>query len=256
MRIGKMKIGSLLMIMAAGLLLLGACARKDRGEGRDTPLEAAEYTMERLKALDLKAFNECTDNYVRTYYNWLGIPREREYRVFNELLQPGLVKGKWYESNHKLAEKIVEHMAWEIKDVRQEGEKAEIDMEITNIDMGDVLGQFEIHLLENMLGSTGTGMGRMMRSMADLAGSKEELLSIMDALDEEESCTTEVTVLAYREKGQWKLHVSEEFVNAFMGNMMVENYSEDVEQRIQEVMEQYEEKMEAWGEEIGEWVEY
>ena len=42
----------------------------------------------------------------------------------------------------------MEHMTWEIKDVRQNGEKAEIDMEISNIDMQKVMGEYEILILE------------------------------------------------------------------------------------------------------------
>lgn len=64
--------------------------------------------MESLKDLDLEAFNGCTDNYVSTERNWIGIPVRREYKVFNELLQPGVETGKRYEVNYRLAEKIVE----------------------------------------------------------------------------------------------------------------------------------------------------
>lgn len=256
--IRKMRTGILAVLLAAGLFLLGACGKRsgEKGEEGSTPGEVAEYTMESLKILDLHAFNACTDNHVRTYRNWIGIPVRREYRVFNELLQPGLIRGKRYESNYKFAEKIVEHMTWEIKEVRQDGEKAEVDMEITNLDMQDVLGQLEIHILESMLGSAGSGMGKMIKEMADLSGSREGLFSIMDSLEEEKICTLEVTVSAYQQKGQWKIHVSEEFINAFMGNMMAaEDYSEEIEQKIEELMEQNEKEMEEWGEEFSERVE-
>ena len=46
--------------------------------------------MESVQVLDLDTFNKCTDNYVKTYKNWLGIPTEREYQIFNELQQPGI----------------------------------------------------------------------------------------------------------------------------------------------------------------------
>ena len=152
----KMKIG-ILGIMLSGSLAISACSG-------DIPLsakEAAECTMESLKSLDLDQFNQCTDNYVETYHNWIGIPVESEYRVFNELLQPGVKLGKWkkkYELNRKLSEKMMENLAWKIEDVQEDGNRAEIIMEISNLNMVDVMGKYEIQLLENMIASDGTGM--------------------------------------------------------------------------------------------------
>lgn len=64
-------------------------------------------------------------------------------------------------------------MTWEIKDVRQNGEKAEIDMEISNINMQKVMGEYEILILENMLESGGSGIGQLIRDMLDLAMEKK-----------------------------------------------------------------------------------
>ena len=183
MKTRKIRIILVMLVLGAIIITSLGCAKKGQKAWGETPEETAEYMMERLKELDLAAFNECTDNYVRTYRNWIGIATQREYRVFNELLQPGMVKGKRYESNHKFAEKTVEHMEWEITDVRQDGERAEIDMKITNVNMQDVLGDYEISILENMLESTGIGMGGLVRNVSDLANGKEKLLSIMEALD-------------------------------------------------------------------------
>lgn len=255
---GKKKVvRRVVFLMAFAVLLLTSCAgtKREGGAEADTPGEAADVMMESLKELDLVAFNACTDNYVRTYHNWIGIPTEREYRVFNELLQPGLVKGRHYEANHKFAEKIVEHMEWEIIDVRQEGERAEIDMRITNVNMRNVLGEYEMCILESMLGAPGSGIGQMVKEMSDLANGKEKLLSIMDELDVTDVWTTEVTVTADREEGRWKMHVSEEFINAFMGNMMAEDYEEEIDRRIDELMEQNEDKADEWADEVEKSVE-
>lgn len=248
----KLKKGISMVVLGVVILLALACAQKEQEAEWDTPEKAAWYMMERLKELDLAAFNTCTDNYVRTHHNWIGIATQKEYRVFNELLQPGIIKGKYYEANHRFAEKIVGHMEWEITDVRQEGEKAEIDLKISNINMQDVLGDYEIRILENMLESTGSGMGQLIRSMYDLTNGKQELLSIMEELDETELCVTDVTVLAYWDNDRWKIHLSEEFINAFMGNMIAEEYSGEIEQRIEKLMEEYEEKMDKWADEVEE----
>ncbi|MDE5933030.1 MAG: hypothetical protein K2H40_11205 [Lachnospiraceae bacterium] len=246
MRTQKMKIAAASLF---GSFLLGACGMIGQVEaqtkGAATPEETVQCTMESLKELDLETFNECTDNHVETYYNWLGIPVEREYRVFNELLQPGLKRGKHYRFNLAMAEKTVEHLEWEITDIRENGDQAEIDMEITNLDMADVTGNYVILVWENMVAAEGTGMWQMISDMADLANGGEALLALMDEL--EDTCTIAVTVSAWREDGCWKLHASDEFINAFMGNMNLGDYSEEVEARIAELEEAYEEKIEAWG---------
>ena len=93
-------------MMLLGSITLSACGTHTTASANKallTAQDAAECTMARLKALDLEGFNECTDNYVETYYNWIGMPVEKEYRVFNELLQPGIKTGKWknkYEFNN------------------------------------------------------------------------------------------------------------------------------------------------------------
>lgn len=58
--------------------------------------------------------------------------------MFSELLQPGAIKGKRYEDNRKFAEAIVRNLSWDIEDVRIKGDKAEIDLKVTNTDMSDV----------------------------------------------------------------------------------------------------------------------
>lgn len=245
----------ILCLMAMWVLGLGGCAAKEACDRGSTPEQAAECAMESLKVLDMEAFNQCTDNYVSTQRNWIGIPVRREYRVFGELQQPGFRGGKKFGINRKLAEKIVEHMTWEVKDVRLNGERAEIDMEISNIDMQNAIGLHEIHILENMLESKGSGMGQLVKDMTDLVNGKEDLIDIMDALGTDHICTMQVTVSAYQLDEQWEVHVSDEFINAFMGNMMTGNYSPEIEERISELIDQNERKIEEWGEEIGESVE-
>ena len=112
MRTSKMKV---LFAAVLGSLLTGACGMSGRAEtlvkDTETPEKAAQCAMESLGELDLETFNACTDNYVETYYNWLGIPVEAQYRIFNELLQPGRKTGKRYRFNLRMAEKIVEIFA-------------------------------------------------------------------------------------------------------------------------------------------------
>ena len=242
------------VLLGISILFLCACAGRQEeagtaGTDRDTPEKAVAYTMEKLKELDMEAFNGCTDNYVRTYRNWLGFPTEREYRVFNELMDTDWKKGSRYEANYRLAEKSLERMNWEIKDVREETDRAEIDMEITNIDMMEVLGNYEVYQLEYMMNEGNPGIGQFVKGMLNLTNVREDLVMIMDALGEEDIRTVSVTVQAYKEEGQWKVHLSQEFIEAFMGYGDSEGYSEEMEQRIEELESRYEEEMEKWAQE-------
>ena len=256
----KLRAG-LLGILLFGSIVLSACGAHTTNRADEALLTArgaAEYTMESLKALDLEQFNECTDNYVDTYHNWIGVPVEIEYRVFNELLQPGVKTGKWkkkYEFNYKFAEKMMENLAWEIKAVKEDGDSAEITMEITNLNMADVMGKYEIYLLENMLGSSGIGLGQIIKDVSNIMDDEGGLLAIVESCDKDDICTLEVTITAYRENGKWRLHLDDEFINAFMGNINGLAYSEDVQKKIDELEKLQDEKMDAWAEEFSNDVE-
>ena len=251
----KAKAG-LLGIILFGSIALSACGAHT-ASGADEALltarGAAEYTMESLKSMDLEQFNECTDNYVETYHNLVGVPVEKEYRVFNELLQPGVRTGKRkkkYDFNYKLDVKMMENLAWEIKDVKEDGDSAEITMKITNLNMSDVMGKYEIYLLENMLASPGIGIGQILKDVSNIMDDDGGLLAIVESCDKNDICTLEVTVSAYRENGKWKIHLDDEFINAFMGNINGSAYSEDVQKKIDELEKLQEEKMDAWAEEF------
>ena len=106
-----MKKGKLFLalIMCLGLT---ACAGKMENAliSLAEPEEAVENVMESIKALDLETLNRYTDNHIASHRNFLGIPVSREYRVFNELQQPGLKRVKHYQWNKEFAGKIVENL--------------------------------------------------------------------------------------------------------------------------------------------------
>ena len=259
MKIMKTGICGMMLLASLSLSACGTHTADKADAALLTAQDAAECTMESLKTIDLKQFNECTDNYIETYNNWIGVPVEKEYRVFNELLQPGAKTGKRkkkYEFNHKLAEKMMENLAWEIEDVKENGDNAEITMEITNLNMADVTGKYEIYLLENMLDSPGTGIGQLIKDISNIMDDEGGLLAIMETCDKDDICTLKVTVSAYRENGAWKLHLDDEFINAFMGNFNGMTYSEDVQKRLDELEKQQEEKLlDEWAEEYADDVE-
>lgn len=249
------------IILLLGNLGISGCASEGRQRGELTARAVAECTMESLKRGDLERFNACTDNYVETYYNWMGVPVEKEYRVFNELLQPGIKVGKWkkrYDYNRKLTGKMMERLEWEIVDIKEEEDRAEIMMEITNLNMCDVMGKYEISLLSSMLESEGTGLMQMLKDLSRITDDEKGLLPIVEACDEEDLCTNRVTVMAYRDldRRTWRLHLDDEFINAFMGNINSDEYSEKVEKQRAQLEEQFNEKMDNWEEDFENQVEW
>lgn len=226
----------IITFITASTLLLCACGKLEPSTPPPaTPKEAAECVLESIKKLDMETLNQYTDNYVETYHNWLGVPIENEYRIFNELLQPRSKHNKRYQSAYKLDQKIMASLTWEIIDVQTDEDTAALDMVLTNIDMAKVLEIYESQLLENMLESPGLGL-------AQLAAGKDTLIGIIDdvASDLESGglISIRVTVYAYQENGQWKIHLSHDFINAFSGNMYTDAYT-DLEK-------QFEKKWENW----------
>ena len=233
-----MKKGRLFLAMVVSLCL-SACAGKavDASGTSGSPEEALESTMESLKTLDLEVFNDNTDNYVSTQRNWLGIPVRREYRVFNELQQPGLKSWKKYKWNKELAEKIVENLSWEIGEVSEKGDVAKIDITLTNKDLTDVTGIFEINLLKGMIDSEGTGIMHLVKEVLNMANNGGDLCAIVDEMDQ--TCSIPVTVQAKRKDGKLIICLSNDFIEEFMGNIggSLNNgeYSEEIEKQIKEL---------------------
>lgn len=237
-----------LLILLLIIISLTACGSKKDDIDLTTPEKSIETALMSLKDMDLKIFNECTDNYVATYTNWIGIPVEREYRIFNELLQPRSQRGKRYQSNKALAQKIVENLSWEIACVQEEGDSAEAELSATNKDMTDAMGNYTIEILENMVESDGIGIGQLAGNLWDLGIDKSGIIAGIDATDK--MITTKVTVqLSKEDNGNWIVILSDEFIDAFMGEIS-SDYSEDIEKRLKSLEDEYEEKMNQWAEEF------
>lgn len=241
---------AVLLTLLAAVFCLTSCGSKKSGADLTTPEKTMEAAMSALKEMDLKTFNECTDNYVETYTNWLGIPVGREYKVFNELLQPGIRKGKRFKANQELAEKIVENLSWEIIEVEEEEKSAEITLSVTNKNLTEAEGNYAVQLLEDLIESDGSGIGELFGNFWDLARlDMSGLISAIEATDE--MCTSKVKVqLSKEDNGNWIVELNNDFVNAFMGDTDSEFYSEDIERRIESLEDEYEDKAEKWAEEI------
>lgn len=247
----KAAAGSMVIIGSLVLCACGAHAKGVSGDGSrsgqsPTAEETVQCVMESMRTLDLDTLNACTDNYIQTEYNWIGVPIRSEYRVFNELLQPGLKLGKRkekYEFNHKLSEKIMKNLTWEIKEVNEGSDKAEIVMEITNLDMNGVMGMYMMNIMENMIESEGTGLKQMIKDLSSITDEEGGLLALIESCDKDETCTLDVTAVACLENGAWIVHLDDELINACMGNINAEEYSEEVQQEMDELEKQLNEKL-------------
>ena len=241
------------LLLTSSLLLCGCGAgKKNPSPTPATPVETAECVMESIRDLDMDTLNAYTDNYVQTWHNWIGFPIEREYRAFNELLQPASRNSRRYKTSRKLDQRMMEELNWEITEVRESDGTAEIDLAITNIDMLQVMDRYEAQLLENILETPGTGIIQLVR---DTAAVKDTLISLIDELDDSDTVTTSVTISAYQEEGHWKIHMSPDFINAFSGNMYAVADSEEIT-RLEELIDA---KADEWAEDFedkaGQWAE-
>lgn len=246
----KNQMNTVIFIIISTLLLCACGKSETAAPPPATPKEAAECILASIKKLDLETLNQYSDNYVETYHNWLGVPTENEYRVFNELLQPRSKRSKRYQSAYKLDQKIMENLTWEITDVQTDEDTAALDMVLTNIDMAKVLEIYESQLLENMLESPGLGLAQFAADMAELAAGKDTLISIIDDMtndwDNGGLVSIRVTVSAYQDNGQWKIHLSQDFINAFSGNMYTDTDTDHLEEKAAELEYELEKKWENW----------
>lgn len=236
-------------VLLTVFLLLTACAGKMKNQTADTPREAAQQTMEAIKGLDLKSFNECTDNYEGACLNMIGFPVEKEYKVFSELLQTHFFKGRHYRENHRFAEKVVEELTWKVGEIEEDGDKARIRMTFANKDMSEAMGRYALGIVEDMIEDTEIGAASIIRNVGDMINYRDD--DLIRCIDETENTwTEEIDVTAYREGGTWKIHLSDELINAFMGNINSDEYPEEIEERLTDLEEAYEEKAARWAEEM------
>lgn len=69
------------------------------------------------------------------------------------------------------------------------------------------------------------------------------LIKAIDAADEMSTSMVKLQ-LSKKTDGSWTVKLNNDFINAFMGGMDSEIYSEDIEKRIEKLENEYEDKME------------
>ncbi len=223
------KKGKVVSIVLGVTILLTACAgrTKDTDARADTPREAAEKVMQSVKELDFETFNAYTDNDEGTSRNFIGIPVEKEYKVFQELLQPHIFGGRYYKEKYRFAGKVVEELDWEIGSIQEEsgGRKARIEMTLTNRDIEEAMERYTLWMVEDAVNGAGMGVGSVIRNISwKVNRCDDDLIRFID--ETENMWTDQVTVMAFKEDGVWKIGLTDEFINAFMGNIESEEIFE------------------------------
>ncbi len=221
------KKGIALILTSA--VLFTSCAGEVRKEGADTPKEAAEQVMSSVKELDLETFNAYTDNYEGACLKLFGFAVEKEYKVFQDLLNPHVFESRRYKEKRRFAKKVVENLTWEIDGVREEdgGKKASVRIKLTNKDMAEAVERYILWIVENTVNETGLGAAFVIKNISKVVNEcDDDLIRFID--ETEHTWTEDITVTAYKEDGVWKLHLTDEFINAFMGNIDSEEYEDGI----------------------------
>ena len=204
----------------AAMVLVTACAGRTKALGTDSPQEAVESVMQSIKELDLETFNAYTDNYEGMSWNFIGFWVEKEYKVFQDLLQPRIFGSKRYEEKHRFAEKTVEGLTWEIgkAEEKEGGRKATLELTLTNKDIGEAIERYTMWVMEDAVNDAGFGVVPLVKNLSIAINEcDDDLIRFID--ETEEMRTVHVTVTAYEEGGKWKVHLTDEFINAFMGDI-------------------------------------
>lgn len=223
-----------IVLLLAGAVLFTACGGRTKKEETDTPRETVEQVMNAVKELDLKTFNAYTDNDEGVCWSFLGFPAEKEYKVFGELLKPHLYESKRYKEKRRFAEKVVEGLTWEIGEVRQEkdGKKASIELTLTNKDMAEAMENYTMWVARDAVSDAGIGAASIVNNISLTVNQcDDDLIRFIDGT--EHTWTENLTVTAVKEDGVWKLHLTDEFINAFMGNIDSEEYEDELADRIE-----------------------
>ncbi len=213
------------LLTLASVILFTACGAGSRDLETTTPEDAAEQALESARQLDLESFNACTDNYIGTRWDFSIFPVEKEYKVFNELLQPYIKKGKWYKEKYRFAEKAVENLDWKIGEIQEEedGKRARILLTLENKNISEAMERYVTWITEDTIDGiedlvctfSVSGLADMVTGMVNECD--DDLIRFID--ETEDTWTTDVTVTAYKEDGKWKIHLTDELINALMGNV-------------------------------------
>lgn len=117
------------------------------------------------------------------------------------------------ESSDRILEIIFQNMEYQIlSSNRLDGNTVDVRMEITTVDMGKVMQNYFVKMLEY-------AFSNMDASEEEMDGKAEELLE--DCIREvgDETVTNETTVTVLKGDDGWKVETSDEFINALLGGL-------------------------------------
>lgn len=219
----------LVMVLCLGFMSMGAYAAPSanlKSEGQKnidtaTSQGTLQATMQAIKNLDLESLNQYSDN-EREIKSAFGMGTIKEYIVFSELARGS-------KTDLKFNSAVVEKLAWSIGEVKEEGNHAEIKIQITNRDLTELSSKFSEEILNSIINFSYTP-----KDFTDYV------------LESQGTITFDITVEINKKKGVWQTHLSDEFINAIYGNMVEgsEMVFEEIEKNAETIGDKLEERTE------------
>lgn len=184
----KKKIFVVFVLLLLSLALVG-CG--NRGE---TPEQAVTNALNAIKNLDRET--------AQKYFDYEGLANSNEEA--EELIED--------EENAKL---IVDKLSFKIISSSIEGDTATVKMEITNIDMARIFGEYVQQAIGLAFGNIFAG-----KSDEEIKAQAEQLFVDLLKRKDNKMVTSTINVKLTRNESSWKINNGEEFLDAALGGLV------------------------------------
>lgn len=195
-------------IILSGVLILGLCACNGNLSGNseiDAVIAASNLSSEKntdlvntvneamtaLKKLDMDTFNANTNNRQIMVTPWGS--EHVEYTLFGELSEEQHTDSP-EDLVYQLDKKLVKNLSWEILDITQKNDDANLKLRITNLNMEGIFQRAE---------------------------TDSRMISEISKIPQTDTKTVDLDLMAEKENGKWILSVDVDFANAISANIWV-----------------------------------
>ena len=123
------------------------------------------------------------------------------------------------QSEDVAAQQLVEHLSCQIVSCEQTADTAVATLQITNLDMQQVMDAYITAALEDLFTNLGAGIDEM--SEEELDARYEQILQDILTGGEIDTVTSEVEInLTYTEEGGWVIETTDPLTDAMMGGLL------------------------------------
>ena len=222
-------------------ILLTGCSGGEKTSVQ-TPEDTINTAFTALKELDMDTFNECTNNKAAS-----------GYRIMSDLFNK-----QHSDTYHQLAEAMVEHLSWEIKDVSVQDTTATASVTIHNKDFSDAIGMFVADLIKkvNQNQKDGMDLSTLIKTTIDEAkNSPESTLPYLQNCTKEFS--VETTIQLKQTDNGWQIQLDESLCDSLTGHLGSQKFGDHVSAKVTATEELLKRNLERWGVSVqsDEWTE-